>query len=531
MKYKKILMTCAAAALCVTFQAQPACAQNMVNQAKQPVASVSGNTVRKVNTNQERMAGGESLSVENQSEVGSNEENMSGENSAETGFRKEDTSGENSTEAALGENNTSGEEPSGNGSEEPGTIGENSSEEGLKPENQPGEDQQEDPKDEPSEEEQQEELPVPEKVTGLHTTSLSDKQVLLEWDESENTYYYKIYRKKANGAYKELGETVGTEFTDKAVTYGKVYDYKIIPVNEEEKAGKGSTIRFSHTQAVNIKTQKYTYKQMEADMRELVKQYSNYCELTPIGTSVEGRTIYDFAIGNPDAKDSLLVVSTLHAREYICSVVLMREIEYYLRYYNNSLSGTTPAKVLKNMQIHYIVMANPDGVTISQTKTPRWKANSHGVDLNRNFPADKFVVKGKRGAEGYSGLKALSEPESAAIATLTKNLKKNQNLLGVVNYHAMGQIVFGDCADAKIKKNTQLMYSIARKLTGYADSGGYSSPKSTADGSYREYVMYMLGIPSITLEVGSVWAPCPHSEYESAFQKNKLVVLKIADAL
>ena len=176
-------------------------------------------------------------------------------------------------------------------------------------------------------------------------------------------------------------------------------------------------------------------------------------------------------------------------------------------------------------------MANPDGVTISQTKTPRWKANSHGVDLNRNFPADKFVVKGKRGAEGYSGLKALSEPESAAIAKLTKNLKKNQNLLGVVNYHAMGQIVFGDCADAKIKKNTQLMYSIARKLTGYADSGGYASPKSTADGSYREYVMYMLGIPSITLEVGSTYAPCSYWEYESAFQKNRLVVLKIADAL
>ena len=32
MKYKKILMTCAAAALCVTFQAQPVCAQDMINQ-------------------------------------------------------------------------------------------------------------------------------------------------------------------------------------------------------------------------------------------------------------------------------------------------------------------------------------------------------------------------------------------------------------------------------------------------------------------------------------------------------------------
>ena len=137
---------------------------------------------------------------------------------------------------------------------------------------------------------------------------------------------------------------------------------------------------------------------MKKDIKELESMYSNYCEVTVIGKSVQGRNIYDVAIGNPDADQSLLVVSTLHAREYICSAVMMKEIEYYLENYNGSIGNMTPTNTLKNMQIHYIVMANPDGVTISQTKHATWKSNGRGVDLNRNFPTKQFVAGGKPGS-------------------------------------------------------------------------------------------------------------------------------------
>lgn len=391
--------------------------------------------------------------------------------------------------------------------------------------------------DESSSEEPPAEEPVqkpltPEKVTGLHVTCESDKKVLLEWNKSKGAEYYCIYRNEEGGTFQELGDTKKDCFKDTSVVFGKTYEYLVVPYNEDDQEGQEATIRLVNKQAVNIRTQKYTYHQMQTDLRELTKKYSDYCELTSIGTSVEGRNIYDFAIGAKDAGESLLVVSTLHAREYICSAMLMQELEYYLRNYNRSLQGSTPAKVLENMQIHYIVMANPDGVTMAQNQYPRWKANGRGVDLNNNFPAKKFVVSGKPGASGYTGKKALSEPESKAIASLSKELKKNRNLLGVVNYHAMGQIVFGDCSDAKLKKDTQTMYRIARSLTGYYDAGGYSSGKSSpAGGSYREYVMDLLKLPSITIEVGSTVAPCSYGEYSSVFQKNKLVVLKIAEAL
>jgi hypothetical protein len=376
-----------------------------------------------------------------------------------------------------------------------------------------------------------EKVSIPQKVTGLSTTVKSKTRVILRWQKSEAATSYKIYRKVSGNSYKKLGETKKTSYTDKTIVYGKTYTYKVIPFNKEEKAGKASTITLKNTQAVNILSQKYTYKQMKTDMKELAAKYSDYCTMTSIGTSVQGRAIYDLAIGNPEAKQSVLVVSTLHAREYICVAVLMRQIEYYLANYSKSLSGTKPSEVLKNLQVHYIVMANPDGVTISQTSKSRWKANANGVDLNRNFPAVKFVAGGTKGAEGYSGKAPLSEPETKAIANFTIKLQKEQGLLGVVNYHAMGQIVFGDSTSKKLRTTTTAMYRIARNLTGYASASGYSSSNGSYGGQYREYVMYVLGIPSISLEIGTTAAPCSYREYGTQFNKNKLVVLKISEAL
>ena len=46
----------------------------------------------------------------------------------------------------------------------------------------------------------------------------------------------------------------------------------------------------------------------------------------PVTSLLEKMCIRD----SPDAEESLLIVSTLHAREYICSAVMMKEIQYYL---------------------------------------------------------------------------------------------------------------------------------------------------------------------------------------------------------
>lgn len=374
-------------------------------------------------------------------------------------------------------------------------------------------------------------IPKPASVKGLRTTCQAKKRVLLEWNKSTYAKSYRIYRKTGSGAYRKIADTKKTHYTDRTVQWDKVYNYKILAVNETGASETAAKIKYAPKQVVNPTRQKYSYANMQTDMRELAEMYSDYCTLSTIGTSVQGRKIYDFAIGNPNAKKSMLVVCTLHAREYICSVVAMKQIEHYLSNYNRQIDGIKPADLLNRMQIHYIVMSNPDGVMISQTKDARWKANANGVNLNQNFPATPFRKGGTKGSFGSTGDHALSEPESKAIATLTKRLKKEQQLVGVLNYHAMGRIIFGDCSDNSIKKDTQKMYTIAKKLTGYRSAAGYYDGTPSHGGSYREYVMDKLDLPSITIEMGTTTAPCAFWEYSTEYQKNRYVPLKIANAL
>lgn len=372
-------------------------------------------------------------------------------------------------------------------------------------------------------------VPIPSKITGLRTTSQTQTKVKIEWNACENTAYT-IYRKQGSGAYHELATAEKPSYTDKKIKEGKNYHYKIVAYNTLNQEGEAATIAFSNAAIVKIASQKYTYAQMKQQMKMLKNKYSDYCEMTEIGSSVKGHSLYDFTIGSPDADSSVLVVGTLHARECICAAVLMQEIEYYLSNYNCMIGGMKPADVLENTQIHYVVMANPDGVEISQKSYARWKSNARGVDLNRNFPTKKFVSGGTKGAEGYSGKKALSEPESRAIAALTVKLKTKQKLQGVINYHAMGRIIYGSCSSKKIAKDTKTMYQIAKRETNYIAAPESSKTKSPG-GQYREYVMYLLGIPSITIEVGKTWAPCFYYEYKTEFLKNKNVVLKITKAI
>lgn len=372
-------------------------------------------------------------------------------------------------------------------------------------------------------------VPIPSKITGLRTTSQTQTKVKIEWNACENAAYT-IYRKQGSGAYHELATAEKPSYTDKKIKEGKNYHYKIAAYNTLNQEGEAATIAFSNAAIVKIASQKYTYAQMKQQMKMLKNKYSDYCEMTEIGSSVKGHSLYDFTIGSPDADSSVLVVGTMHAREYICATVLMQEIEYYLSNYNCMIGGMKPADVLENTQIHYVVMANPDGVEISQKSYARWKSNARGVDLNRNFPTKKFVSGGTKGAEGYSGKKALSEPESRAIAVLTVKLKTKQKLQGVINYHAMGRIIYGSCSSKKIAKDTKTMYQIAKRETNYIAAPESSKTKSPG-GQYREYVMYLLGIPSITIEVGKTWAPCFYYEYKTEFLKNKNVVLKITKAI
>ena len=165
---------------------------------------------------------------------------------------------------------------------------------------------------------------------------------------------------------------------------------------------------------------KYSYDQMEADIQSLKNRYGDKITVNIIGTSLDGRNIYDIILGNPEAKSQILMQGAIHAREYMTPLVMMSQLEYALAFYDTGhYNYKSIADMLKKVAIHFVPMTNPDGVSLSQfgidairsdalkqvirdcysrdvnlkrtadsfeTYLTKWKANAGGVDLNYNFP-------------------------------------------------------------------------------------------------------------------------------------------------
>ena len=104
---------------------------------------------------------------------------------------------------------------------------------------QPGDIQQ------PDDIQQPEELPQPSAVEGLHTTKQGKTKVYLEWEESSDATSYAIYRKTAGGEYKKLAESSKPSYTDKNVSSGKTYTYKIVAKNEQKEADEAMQKRIA----------------------------------------------------------------------------------------------------------------------------------------------------------------------------------------------------------------------------------------------------------------------------------------------
>jgi predicted deacylase len=109
-----------------------------------------------------------------------------------------------------------------------------------------------------------------------------------------------------------------------------------------------------------------------------------------IGRSVGGRAIVATRQGNPASPRVLVVSGQMHGEEWPGPLVVDQIRAMGVR-------GSA------SYQIWTVRTMNPDGSRIGRRR------NSHGVDLNRNFPT-RFL----RMAD--SGPRALSEPESAAMA-------------------------------------------------------------------------------------------------------------------
>ena len=397
----------------------------------------------------------------------------------------------------------------------------------------------------------------PVKASTVRYTKLSDDKVLITWKRGRHTKTFQIYRQTGKGKYKVVGSSKKARFVDKNISAGKNYKYIIKSINIASKTKYSSNNRgtcFTTKKIVNTSHQKYTYTEMSADISLLKRTYSRYVSVRTIGNSCDNRKLYDVVIGNTGSGRSIIVIGALHAREYMTAQLCMAQIEDYLKNHNNKNASEATAGVLNKIAIHYIPMANPDGVTISQFGmsgirnstlrkalrkmkvvggTKYWKSNARGVDLNKNFNYN-YIAKygGKRGSDGYTGESVNSEPETRAITAFLEKMKNSGTLKGLINYHATGSILFGE-AKGSVKHVVTKMYNLAKKITGYADSSSYEEninehSKKKNIGNLREYAMYKKEIPSITLEIGKKACPLSANEFPSIWQKNKSLVIKEA---
>lgn len=290
----------------------------------------------------------------------------------------------------------------------------------------------------------------------------------------------------------------------------------------------------------------YTYQEMQVDLNSLKATYPQM-QMDVLGNTTDGRQLYHVVVGNPSAPHKILVHGGIHAREYISSQVVMREIVALLEMQQNNwlYHGQSVATLLQNICIHFVPMVNPDGITLVQggidalntqaaktmvmsmaaqdqvtdlaTYLRKWKNNINGVNLNRNFDAFWQEATPKVDHPSnmfYKGTGPESEVESKALANLCRQLMPDYT----ISYHTQGRVIywyFGETGNYKAKG--QYLANVVHQNTGYTISDTWSQ---TDAAGFKDWAVQKLDIPSVTIELGRGTSPVDESQITQMWTEN-----------
>jgi len=287
----------------------------------------------------------------------------------------------------------------------------------------------------------------------------------------------------------------------------------------------------------------YGYNILSINLDGFKKRYP-FLSIGSIGYSSLGRSIPYIRFGN--GKKQVFYSASIHANEFITSILLMKFIENLSEaYLNNTTIFDYRARYLfENVSLYIVPMINPDGVDLvvgniekylpdiySYTNTlsknypnipfpSGWKSNINGIDLNLQFPAlwenardIKFSLGyTKPGPRDFVGNRPLSTIESINLYNFT--LSKNFRL--VIAYHSQGEVIYWKFSDFL----PDASFYIGKR---FANVSGYSldiTPENSAYAGYKDWFIQTYNRPGYTVEVGMGENPLPLSEFQDIYNKN-----------
>lgn len=332
---------------------------------------------------------------------------------------------------------------------------------------------------------------------------------------------------------------------------------------------------------VDVSDALYTYDEMQDDIQTLCSTYA-CLSYEVIGSSVDGRKLYEVTLGAPDAAHHIFVQAAIHGREYMTAQLVMRMLEYYAANYEyGSYRGNSYQELFSNTAIHVIPMSNPDGVTISQLgvdamnheeigqlvyecylrdrdklvweedsngdmnwadyyKQPNydrvaegkteiisfekyqtiWKSNANGVDLNNNFDAGwaEIDLKPYPSYGSYKGGYAVSEPEAQAL--VQKATEREYDCF--ISYHSKGQLIYYD-VNGNDEQTSELSYGLASTLESQLKYKPVNTQKgyNVNLGGFSDWIQLGLHKPSVTIESGKHPCPLEISEFDAIWFRHR----------
>ena len=239
-----------------------------------------------------------------------------------------------------------------------------------------------------------------------------------------------------------------------------------------------------------------------------------------VGKSILSKNIELFTVG--EGKIPVLILGAHHGSEYMTAAIL--HLLIYTALCGNEEELKAPISLLlKRYTVYIVPVVNPDGVNMcieGPTPSPllerqmkmapegfgKWQANARGVDLNHNYDCGYLEYKREErrlkilpGRSLYSGEFPESEPESRCIANLVRAI----NPCAVISLHSQGEEIY---CFPKNSKRAKSLGHYAAALLSYT----LKEPQGTAKyGGLCDYTGEVLGIPSLTIEIGKGENPLP----------------------